>query len=263
MNCDETPAMVIDRLNGLCAAADEHRLEDHLATCAACRAEAKATADIWQRIGAGNEPVPTERLRARFHAGLAAHETAAAQPWAARVLARWWPQQPAFQAAFAAGLLLAGVLIGQRWPSSVDSDVAALRDEVRTVGLALLDHQSASERLLGVEWSRRTTSTPALVDALLERVRYDDNLSVRLAAVDALRAQLDRADVSAGLVAALERPEEPLLQVALADALLATGDGTAIQAVRAVLNRDELDPAVRDYVQMALTELGADATPDI
>lgn len=264
MNCDETPALVIDRLKGLISPEDVQRLEAHLATCAQCRAEAQATLAIWQHLGAAaDEEVPHERMRARFHAGLAAHEAAAAQPWAQRVLARWWPQQPAFQAAFAAALLLAGVLVGQRWPSSVDTEVAALRAEVRTVGLALLDHQSASERLLGVQWSRNTAATPELVQALLERVRYDSNLSVRLAAVDALRSQLDSEGVSAGLVAALEQPEAPLLQVALTDALLATGNSTAIDAVRAVLMRGELDPNVRDYMQMSLAELGPDPTPDI
>lgn len=259
MNCEETPALVIDRLKGLCSTADGERLDAHLASCAECRAEAEATAAIWQRLGVDEEAVPHERLRARFHAGLAAHEAAAAEPW----LERWWPRQPALQAALAASLLLAGVLLGQRWPSDVDTEIAALRAEVRTVGLALLDHQSAAERLLGVEWSRRTASNPAIVAALLERVRYDSNLSVRLAAVDALRTQLGQAEVSAGLAAALERPEPPLLQVALADALLATGDGAAIDAVRAVLSRSEIDPSVRDYLQTSLAELDADATPDI
>lgn len=263
MNCDETPALVIDRIKGLCSTADEERLDAHLAGCAECRTEANATAALWQRLDVDEEAVPHERLRARFHAGLAAHEAAAAQPQLDRFLGSWWPRQPALQAALAASLLLAGVLLGQRWPAGVDTEIAALRAEVRTVGLALLDHQSASERLLGVEWSRRTAPTPAILDALLERVRYDSNLSVRLAAVDALRAQLDQAEVSAGLAAALERPEPPLLQVALADALLATGNGAAIDAVRAVLTRDELDPAVRDYLETSLTDLGTEPTPDI
>jgi anti-sigma factor RsiW len=263
MTCDETPTLVIDRLKGLGSATDATRLDAHLATCADCRAQAEATTSIWQRMGGGDEEIPHERLRARFHAGLAAHEAAAAEPWLDRVVGRWWPRQPVAQIALAASLLLAGVLLGQRWPSGVDTEVAALRDEVRTVGLALLDHQSAAERLLGVEWSRRTASTPAVVAALLERVRYDSNLSVRLAAVDALRSQLDRAEVSAGLAAALDRPEPPLLQVALADALLASGDSGSTEAVRAVLAREELDPAVRDYLQTALAESEAGSTPDI
>ena len=68
---------------------------------------------------------------------------------------------------------------------------------------------------------------------MLERVQYDSNLSVRLAAVDALRAELDSPDVSDGLAMALERQESPLLQVALTDALLAAGSDPGIEAVRA------------------------------
>jgi hypothetical protein len=83
---------------------------------------------------------------------------------------------------------------------------------------------------------------------------------VRLAAVDALRAAIDDPNVVAGLAMALERQESPLLQVALSDALLAA-EQPAVEAVRGVLARDELDPAVREYLQMALTEAGADARP--
>jgi anti-sigma factor RsiW len=255
MSCDETPALVIDRLKGLSTPADEQRLAAHLEGCVACRTEAAATEAIWQRLGAAEVEVPSARLRARFHTALAAHEAAASRPWSERLLGSFWPLQPAFAASFAVALLLAGMLAGRLLPSSVDTEVAALRDEVRTVGLALLDHQSAAERLLGVEWAGRTTQGPEVVNALLERVQYDSNLSVRLAAVEALRAQLAQPGVSAGLASALGRPEAPLLQVALADALLASGDSMAIDAVRAVLGSDELDPAVREYVETALMGL--------
>jgi hypothetical protein len=266
MSCDETPALVIDRLKGLSTPADEQRLAAHLDGCAACRTEAAATEAIWQRLGAAEVEVPSARLRARFHTALAAHEAAASRPWSERLLGSFWPLQPAFAASFAVALLLAGMLAGRLLPSSVDTEVtaevAALRDEVRTVGLALLDHQSAAERLLGVEWAGRTTQAPEVVNALLERVQYDSNLSVRLAAVEALRAQLAQPGVSAGLASALGRPEAPLLQVALADALLASGDSMAIDAVRAVLGSDELDPAVREYVETALMGLDAAARQD-
>jgi anti-sigma factor RsiW len=261
MSCDNTADLLMDRLKGQIAAADEERLAAHLATCAECRAEAAAMSSVWEQLGALDDEVPHERLRARFHAGLAAYEAREEGHWAERFLARWWPQQPLLQAGLAAALALVGVLVGQQLPSPVDAEVAALRDEVRTVGLALLDHQSAAERLLGIEWSRRTAQTPEVVNALLERVQYDPNLSVRLAAVEALSGELDRPDVGAGLAVALERQESPLVQVALTDALLATGSGAGIEAVRMILGREELDPAVREYLQMALDEVGAAPAP--
>jgi anti-sigma factor RsiW len=260
MTCEETTPLLMDRLQGHLAPADEERLAAHVATCAECRAEVEAMTETWNSLGSlDDEQVPHERMRARFHAGLAAYEARDSHHWTERLLGRWWPQQPALQMGLAAALALVGVLIGQQLPSPVDTEVAALRAEVRTVGLALLDHQSASERLLGVQWSRRTAQSPEVVAALLERIQYDSNLSVRLAAVDALRADLDRPGVIDGLAVALARQESPLLQVAVTDALLAVGSDPGIAAVRGVLERAELDPAVREYLQMALSDIGAGA----
>jgi len=263
MSCEHTTPLLVERLKGLISATDEQVLEQHLATCAACRAEAAVTAAVWTGLGAREPTVPSERLRARFHAGLAAYEARGERNWAERLFSSWWPQQPAFQVGLAAALALVGVLVGQQLPSRADDEVAALRAEVRTVGLALLDHQSASERLLGVEWSQRTVQSPEVVKALLERVQYDSNLTVRLAAIEALRSQVDRPEVGATLAAALERQDAPLLQVALTDALLASGSATGEAAVRAVLDRDELDPTVREYVQTALEGVDADPGSEI
>lgn len=256
MTCEETTPLLMDRLQGELSPADDERLRAHLATCAACSAEVAAMTETWDKLEQSDDTVPHERLRARFHAALAAYEANESRSWLQRTLERWWPDQPLLQMAIAAALAFIGVLVGQQLPSPVDADVAALREEVRGVGLALLDHQSAAERLLGVEWSRRTAQTPEVVDALLERVQYDPNVSVRLAAVDALRPQLDQPGVVGGLAAALARQDSPLLQVALTDALLAVGADTAVEAVRAMLARDDLDPSVRDYLEMALSDVG-------
>jgi anti-sigma factor RsiW len=193
-------------LQGDISPENEQRLAAHVATCPACRAEVDAMTETWESLGSlDDEQVPHERLRARFHAGLAAYEARESRHWTERVFGSWWPQQPALQMGLAAALAFVGVLVGQQLPSARDSEVAALRNEVRAVGIALLDHQSASERLLGVKWAQGTARSPEVVDALLERVQYDSNLSVRLAAVDALRADLDNPSVVARLAMALEQ----------------------------------------------------------
>lgn len=262
MTCEETTPLLMDRLQGDITPENEQLLAAHVATCPSCRAEVEAMTETWDSLGTlDDEQVPHERLRARFHAGLAAYQERESSHWTERLLGRWWPQQPLLQMGLAAALALVGVLVGQQLPSAADNDIAELRSEVRAVGIALLDHQSASERLLGVKWAKGTGQAPEVINALLERVQYDTNLSVRLAAVDALRADLDNPDVVSGLAMALERQDSPLLQVALSDALLAA-DQPAVDAVRAFLSRSaELDPAVREYLQMALNEVGGGDTP--
>jgi len=179
MTCEETTPLLMDRLQGDISPENEQRLAAHVATCPACRAEVDAMTETWESLGSlDDEQVPHERLRARFHAGLAAYEERESRHWTERLFASWWPEQPVLQMGLAAALALVGVLVGQQLPSSSDDEIAELRSEVRAVGIALL-----------------------------ERVEYDSNLSVRLAAVDALRAHLDNPDVAAGLAMALARQE--------------------------------------------------------
>jgi hypothetical protein len=266
MSCADTTELLMDRFKGLLSASDEQRLEAHLAECAACREEARSVTALWTGMDEHDIEVPHERMRARFHAALAAYEERGGA--FERLREAWWPSRPALGAALAASLLIAGVLIGRGWPSSTDAtdgDIAALRSDVRMLGLALLDHQSASERLLGVAWARRSESEPLVVDALLERLNLDPSLNVRLAAAEALRTQLDRPEVGIGLAAALERENSPSMQVTLAEALLESGSADGLAAVRRLLDRERLDPSVRDLLRTALQPDGAAAppTPDV
>ena len=61
--------------------------------------------------------------------------------------------------------------------------------------------------------------------------------------------------------AALDQQDAPLLQVTLANALLQTGDASTVAAVRRLRDSSGLDPAVRDYLDMALQSGGAAAPP--
>ena len=255
MSCDETTALLSDRLTGLLTGDDERRLDAHLAGCPACRAEAEAIGALWADLAALDADVPHDRMRARFHAALAAYEERARGNAFERLVERVLPRQPALRLAAAVLLLIVGAVIGRQLGAPAQAEVAALREEIRAVALVLLDHQSASERLRGVEWARRGDSDRAL-EALLDTVRHDPNLNVRLAAVEALGARLDRPLVREGLTDALERQDAPLMQVTLAGVLLEGGVEGFVPAAQRMLERDDVDSSVRDYLRTALDETG-------
>jgi anti-sigma factor RsiW len=259
MSCEKTTELLSDRFKGLLSPEEMSKLEAHLATCAACREEADAIEALWSDMGTFADDVPHERMRARFHAALAAYEERGHATGLEALIEHIWPRRPALQAALATVLLLLGVLVGQRLPSAADEEIAGLRAEIRTVGLVLLDHQSATERLRGVEWARGTESDTRVVAALLDTVRYDSNLNVRLAAVEALGDWVDRPQVGAGLTEALAYQDAPLMQVTIANRLLEGNVAGSTAAVTRLLERDELDPLVRDYLRTALEEAGAGA----
>jgi len=255
MNCEDTAGLLSDRLKGLLAPEDNVRLDAHLATCSACQAEADALTALWSDLGSLEDDVPHERMRARFHAGLAAYSERKSATRIGAFIESIWPRQPVFQAGIAVVLLVAGFLAGQLLPPRANPEIEELRAEIRAVGLVLLDHRSAAERLRGVEWARGTMADARTVEALLRTVRYDPNLNVRLAAIEALGTALDSPDVGAGLTEAFEQQDSPLLQVMLASLLLDGEIPGATEAVGRVLERSELDPLVRDYLQSALEEI--------
>lgn len=253
MNCDDTTGRLSDRLKGLLTAADEGRLDEHLRSCPACREEAAAVTLLWAELGEAEDGVPHERMRARFHAALAAYEERTRATGFARLIDLLWPAQAALRAGIAVALLVVGVVIGRGWPAT-GNEIQALRRDVRAMSLALLDHQSASERLLGIASSGRNAAYTPVADALLDVVRNDDNVNVRLAAVEALSEWLDRPEVGSALLEALTREDAPLMQVTLVDVLLGRRVDGAVMAIERLLGADALDPSVRDYARMKLVE---------
>jgi len=106
---------------------------------------------------------------------------------------------------------------------STRGEIDQLRAEMdtmsRAVTISLLQHQSASERLRAVSWSRVAGSDNQVLTALLDSARHDPNVNVRLAAVDALAAHADSGPVRTGLIDTLAMESSPLVQLAVLEAV--------------------------------------------
>jgi anti-sigma factor RsiW len=256
MNCEQTTERVYDRLQGAADSNDQAELEQHLTSCPACREEAAYIERLWGEIGELNEDAPSERMRSRFYAALHAYEQETRGGFLAglrRGLEQLWPQRPALQFAYSAGALVVGLLVGLLAFPSSSSDIEQLRAEMQsleqTVSLSLLQHQSASQRLRGVEWSLRSDPDDRVVTALLDAVTRDPNVNVRLAAVDALAPLLDRPRVGGELVNAMEQQSSPMLQVSLAEMLLDAQVEGSRPAVERMLASEALDPTAEEHLR--------------
>lgn len=263
MNCEEALELQSERLAAGLPDGEEQRLQAHLAGCPACRTEADAMTAMWSDMGALDAlprgGIPHERMRARLHSAIAVYEYRRQSLDLSALLRRCLPQSVP-QLAFALMLLTAGIFVGQLGQPDSNAGGAALRREVQGVGLVLLDHQSAAERLRGVGWTQRTDAVPQVVDALLETVRHDESVNVRLAALDALSQHLHSHRVVDGLTAALVDQHAPLMQVSLARVLLASGAVESVGAVQRMAESETLDPQVRDQLNAALQEYESPGT---
>ena len=132
-----------------------------------------------------------------------------------------------------------------------------LRDTRQMVTLSLLQQQSASERLKGVSSSSQLEQPGSeVVSALVETLRHDPNVNVRLASVDALRRFGGRDAVRRDVVAALPQQESPLVQIALIDFLLEAQGPEAASVLRRLADDMMLDKAVRDRAARGLRQVG-------
>jgi hypothetical protein len=270
MKCDDIRDQLADYWTGALDETAKSEMQTHFASCPACRAEAETLSAIWKKLSAIPEERPGRALRARFEATLDAYMQGLRQaergPSAREKLDKWldgwWPRQPAFQFAFAMVFLGLGLLVGYSLTlnSSGGGEVARLREEVRStrqlVALSLMQQQSASERLRGVDYSYRIPQPDSQVlSALLHTVNYDQNVNVRLAALDALHQSAANQMVRRGLVESIERQTSPMVQIALIDLLVEIRDKEAADSLKNLTQEAGLNPEVRERVQWALGQL--------
>lgn len=231
MNCEQADKLLMDSLMGRLSDDNRRDLDEHLQGCDRCRSEASGMEELWQDLGDLDMPdaeVPSAKLTRRFRLALADFEAdlqESDRPGLAEWWAGLWTARPAWQAAFSAALLVVGVLLGAGVTSRRTSqgEIEELRAEMdvmsRAVTLSLLQHQSASERLRAVSWSRMAGPDSQVMTALLDSARQDPNVNVRLAAIDALAAHMDQGPVRSGLIENLAIEDSPLVQLAVLEAV--------------------------------------------
>src|SRR4030042_3370263 len=106
----------------------------------------------------------------------------------------------------------------------------------KTVMLASLGNSSATERRKAVQFAQELAGPDeAVLTALARTVNDDPNVNVRLMAVEALAVYADHPKVREALVQAIVRQESPLVQLALADGMLALNEKRAVDPIRKII----------------------------
>jgi HEAT repeat protein len=276
MQCEEVreqfAGYVIDQLDEPTRAT----VARHLMTCPSCRAEAEELRTLWASLGAIPPAEPnTAELRSRFQIMLEAYrhglDQAPARSFWQTVnswLDGWWPRQPALQFGLSVALLIAGLLLGRQFQPAPaapgvappNTEVTELRNEVtemrQMVALSLMQQQSASDRIRGVNWAYQLQKPGSeFLTVLLDTLMHDPSVNVRLATVDALRQFGDQPVVRRGVVQAMSQQQSPMVQIALIDLAVDLKEKESIDALRQLTQNEKLDGAVRERAQKGISEL--------
>lgn len=243
-----------EKMTGEISEENDALLHAFLATHEALKKELSEMEQTWSLFEAIERPEPSQEMDSRFIGMLAAYEEARSRPTfsfldqAVAWMSRSW------QVGLAS--LVMGLFIGW-WmlPSQhQQQDILQLSNEIQSMKemmmLTLIEQPKAQERIRAVSLASELPSADQkVINALISTLNHDENLNVRLAALESLVGYADHPGVRQALVEALKMQESPLLLVGIADALVAIQETSSVNAM------EQLKETVEDeFVKEKLDE---------
>ena len=144
----------------------------------------------------------------------------------------------------------------------MQAELKQLRTEMNkmstAVAYSLFQQQQgpANERLREVLVAAKAENpSDKILDDLVLALTLDPSANVRLRAIEALYPHAERELVRAGVLAALPREQNPLVQLELIDFVGATQDENAAPVLEKIAGDEAANTSVRDAAKTVLAQL--------
>lgn len=169
-----------------------------------------------------------------------------------------WPEL-APRLALASLTLIIGFLGGYLlFPSpSSNKEVSDLKDEVlemkEMMMLSLLERESATERLRAVSLTNEMSSvSDKVTNALLQTLNNDENINVRLEALEALKPFARDSRLRAELVRSISKQESPLVQVALAELMVELQEKSSVKELQKIIKSERTPQQIKKRIEESI-----------
>jgi len=205
-------------------------------------------------------PAPSMRLDEQFYATLASEKRKLkGQSSFTFSLPSWNVLFP--KLAMGAMLMLIGFSAGHFIQSpSEELQVSQLTEEVSELKemmmLSLLEKESATQRLKAVSLtSEMDQVSDKVTNALFTALNQDENVNVRLAALDALKSYSKESKVRAKLIESIMIQDSPLVQMALAELMVSIQEKKSVNALKQILQNDKTTKEVKSKISESIEVL--------
>lgn len=266
-NCSDISPLLIDYIDGQLAPAIRDKVAEHLRGCADCRNEVEQFKQLFDEMATVQLEQPSPALRENFNLMLQSELNIAAttEMLKKRKEANVVPIKPkrvwmqiAASIILVAGGLIAGMLINNN--GSLKSELTVVKAEMQsmkeTMMLNMLSQESASDRIQAVSYAEEFNKpNPKILQALIQTMNTDDNINVRLAAINAIGRSLSDTAVVESLVSSLRTQKEPLVQIALITMLTDQKEKKAIEPIREIISNTETLPPVKQIAEQGLKKI--------
>ena len=174
-----------------------------------------------------------------------------------------WPSF-APKLALASAMLIAGIAAGYFLrtgvPAQRDQQIEVLSQQVSDLQemmmLSLLEKGSATERLRAVGLTQEMDEASKKVTAALIRTLNDDeNVNVRLAALEALKPYATDSSVREALIRSIGKQESPLVQVSLAELMVALQEKAAATEFEKLVESENTPAEVKEKLRESIEVL--------
>jgi hypothetical protein len=136
---------------------------------------------------------------------------------------------------------------------SLSSQVSQMK---QVMLLSLLNDPSASQRIRAVSYTDEFSSVDLkVIGALFTTLNGDPNVNVRLATLEALIKLAAEPKVREGLVRSIDLQEEPMMQSAIADAMVKLQEKSSVRSLQRLLNKKGLNKMVKVNIEKSIQKL--------
>jgi hypothetical protein len=225
--------------------------------------------ELWKKLGKIDTPQPNDDAKTRFNAILYTFKQEEEVKKARFFDTIWEKLIPLVTLksknnwAFVMLLLVVsgtvGYFIGQpeKHLAANQTEVGRLSAEVQEMKqmmmLTMLENPEATERLKAVSYTEELNSVDdQVIEALLTTLNLDQNENVRLVTLEALIKLADNPKVRQGLVQSLLTQQSPLMQVALADAMVKLQEKGSVKQFKQMLKKEDLNEAVKGKIEKTI-----------
>ena len=203
--------------------------------------------------------VPSTDLDDHFYQMLALEKGSSSKGFSFKSFFAWPDLMP--NLALAAFTLIAGIGIGY-WvqPAPKSDDMQSLRQEVRDMKemmmLSLLEKESATERLKAVSLTEDMDGASASVtQALIKTLNEDNNVNVRLAALEALKPYVKQSTVREQIIRSIANQQSPLVQIAMAELMVQIQEKSSVKELEKIMKSNRTPTEVKKKLKESIQVL--------
>ncbi len=262
MNDKEFKERMIDSLSGNLTEEKQQEFKQFLVENPDHKEEFEATKLFWND-GGQEIPEPTSAMDVKFYtmlnAELNSKEKVSFIKKLENILFGSFPKQLAYTMA----ILTMGLFVGTQLNFGVnpsEGTIAEAKEETEKVRsqlvLTLLDQPSANKRLQAVnEVNKLNTVTETIIKALFSTLNNDDNVNVRLSAIEALKNYTEIPLVREGLIASIINQKSPMVQITLADLMVKLQEKKAVESFKELIKKEDVNTNAKEKMEESIQSI--------